>query len=197
MKLQIEEIEMSEKVTTPVGRVSYPFVFNAQRNDLSGKDEFSVVLVFGPDTDLSKLKAVAQAALVEKWGADQKKWPPNLRSPFRRCEDRAKDGVLPEGYPEGGVFLTLKSQLVPGIVDADLQPIIESRDFYAGCDARATVSPYTYEKQGNRGVSFGLRNLQKTADGDPISGRTAPEDDFEPVAANKAQGNAAATSIFD
>ena len=186
---------MSEKATTPVGRVSYPNVFRAHQSELSGKLEYSVVLVFGPDADLSALKKAAQNAIVEKWGADKAKWPANLRSPLRRCEDRAKEGVLPEGYPEGGTFITIKSNQAPGLVDGNLQSIIEERDFYAGCYARATVAAYAYDVTGNRGVSFGLRNLQKTGEGEPISGRTAPEDDFQAVAG--AKSNASPSDIFD
>ncbi|CAK0780968.1 hypothetical protein CCP4SC76_7640026 [Gammaproteobacteria bacterium] len=31
-------------------------------------------------------------------------------------------------------------------------------------------------------MSFGLNNLQKTADGDPMGGRSRPEDVFSPAA---------------
>lgn len=185
----------AEKVTTPAGRVSYPSVFTARKNDLNGKMEYSVVLVFGPDADLSKLKAAVKSAAEEKWGTDKIKWPANLRNPLRPCADKAKEGVLPEGYPEGGTFITIKSNQAPGLVDANLQPIIEERDFYAGCYARATVAAYAYDQKGNRGVSFGLRNLQKTGEGEPISGRTAPEDDFQAVAG--AKSNASPSDIFD
>jgi hypothetical protein len=64
-------------------------------------------------------------------------------------------------------------------VDAAVQPIMEEGEFYAGCYARATISPYAYDKAGNRGVAFGLRNIQKIADGEPFSGKSKPENDFD------------------
>ena len=48
----------------------------------------------------------------------------------------------------------------------------------------ATPAPHTaygYDKAGNKGVAFGLQNLQKLGDGERFSGRTAAEDDFDSV----------------
>jgi hypothetical protein len=69
----------------------------------------------------------------------------------------------------------------PGLVDQNLQRIISTDDFYSGCYARATITAYGYDKAGNKGVAFGLQNVQKLADGERFSGRTAAEDDFEAV----------------
>ncbi|PWG75044.1 hypothetical protein DF186_14750, partial [Enterococcus hirae] len=44
-----------------------------------------------------------------------------------------------------------------------------------------SIRPFTYDVSGNRGVAFGLQNVQKLRDGDPLGGRTKPEDDFEPM----------------
>lgn len=176
---------MSDNVMTPEFRVSYPHVFKPQKNDLNGKMEYSVVALFPKGADLSKLKAAATAALVKKWGADQSKWPDKLKSPFRDQAERAKnvDGkkVLPLGYEEGAIFLTLKSEQRPGVVDQNVQDIIDDVDFYAGCFARATIRAFAYDQKGNRGVSFGLQNIQKTKDGDPLGGRTRASDDFSAV----------------
>jgi len=37
---------------------------------------------------------------------------------------------------------------------------------------------YAFAANGNRGISCGLNNLQKMRDGEPLGGRTRPEDDF-------------------
>lgn len=187
-----------EKTTTPTFRVSYPNVFRARKNDLSGKDEYSVVAVFDPEAQKSPQYAAmvdrAKAAIVEKWGPDKAKWPQNLRSPFRKCEERMKDGKLPDGYMAGGIFVNLKSMQQPGVVDASVQPIIEPKDFYAGCYAIATVVAYPYDQKGNKGAAFGLRNIQKVKDGEPIAGASKPEDDFSPVAGAGAAAAAPASS---
>jgi hypothetical protein len=69
----------------------------------------------------------------------------------------------------------------PGIVDANLQEIISEDDFYSGCYARATLTAFAYDKLGNKGVAFGLQNIQKLKDGEHLSGRKNAESDFEAV----------------
>lgn len=190
-------------INTPTFRVSYPNVFKAKKNDLNGKDEFSVVALFKKGEDLSALKAAAQKAIVDKWGPDKAKWPTNLRSPFRDQAERAKevDGkrILPAGHEEGAIFLNLKSSQRPGVVDQNVQDIIDESQFYAGCFARASVNAYAYDQKGNRGVSFGLGNIQKVKDGDPLGNRAKPEQDFAPIQVEAGEASAstgAATDIF-
>lgn len=179
---------MSENVMTPEFRLSYPNLLQPRLNDLNGKMEYSVVALFPKGADLKALKAEATRAIHEKWGTDQTKWPKNLRSPFR--DQGEKDS---EGYEAGAVFLNLKSNNKPGIVDANLQPIIDPSQVYAGCYGRATVRAYSYSQKGNNGVAFGLQNFQKTRDGESLSGRMKPEEEFEPIAAaaNASEGGAA------
>lgn len=168
-------------VMTPEFRVSYPKVFKPEVNQLSKKSEYSVVALFKKGQDLSSLKKAAEEILVEKLGADKSKWPKNLKSPFRDQGERAKDGVLPSGYEDGAIFINIKSNQKPGVVDSNVQPIIDEADFYAGCFARATVRAGYYDQAGNRGVSFYLQNIQKVKDGEPLSGRAAATSEFAPV----------------
>lgn len=169
-------------LNTPKFRVSFPKVFKPELNKLSGKSEYSVVAIFDKGADLSALKKAAQQAAIDKWGPDVSKHPKNLRSPFRDQSEKAKDGVLPAGHVEGAIFMNLKSPKRPGVVDQDVQSILDESLFYAGCYAIADVNPYAYDQAGNRGISFGLNNIQKVADGEPFSGRPTPEASFKPVA---------------
>lgn len=168
-------------IVTPTFRVSFPNVFKPKKNDLNGKDEYSIVALFPKGTDLKTLEAEAKRAVVKKWGPDSSKWPKPLKSPFRKHEEREKEGVLPAGLEEGGIFINLKSMQKPGVVDQNVQPIIEEGEFYAGCFAKASVRAYAYDQKGNRGVAFGLGNIQKVKDGDPLGGRTRPQDDFAAI----------------
>ena len=185
-------------VLTPKFRVSYPNVFKPKKNELSGKDEFNVVALFPKGADLSGLKAAAQKAIVEKWGPDKAKWPANLRTPFRDQAEKAKDvdgkRVLPPGHEEGAIFLNLKSTQKPGVVDQSVQDIIDESQFYAGCWARASVNAYAYDQKGNRGVSFGLGNIQKIAEGEPLGNRARPEAEFAPV--ENLDSESSSTDIF-
>jgi hypothetical protein len=92
------------------------------------------------------------------------------------------------------VFAAATSMRQPGVIDAGKARLMSDDDFYSGCYARATVTAYAYDKSGNKGVAFGLQNLQKLADGEAFSGRVAPEDDFEAVEDFVAEGDA---GMFD
>lgn len=171
---------------TPAFRISYPNLWKPRKNELNGKDEYSCVALFPKGEDLTELIQLAQVAIVDMWGADKKKWPSNFRNPFRDQGEKTKqldDGTsfLPEGLEEGAIFLNLKSQHKPGVVDQQVQPILNPAEIYAGCWCRASVNAFTYDQKGNRGVSFGLVNIQKVKDDDPLSGRSTPQDDFQPI----------------
>jgi len=148
--------------------------------------KYGLTMLFSKDDDISALKKAAEDACAEKWGADKSKWPKNLRSPFR--DQGEKDY---EGYEEGAVFVNATSKQRPGLVDASMNDIIDESEFYAGCYARASINAFAYDTAGNRGVAFGLNNVQKLKDGEPLGGRTRPEDDFEPV------GGSGSNGVFD
>ena len=122
------------KVNTPEFRVAFPQVFQPKKNDLNGKDEYSIVALFPKGADLNVLKKAAQEALTKKFGADRAKWPKKLRSPFRDQGDREKEkeGVmtLPQGYEKGAIYLNLRSSQRPGLVDTQVQEIIDTAEFY-------------------------------------------------------------------
>ena len=181
-------------IVTPEFRVSYPNVFKAKKNDLNDKMEYSLVALFKKGADLSKLKKLAHEACVKKWGADEKKWPKNLRSPFRDQGDREKTNddtgqtFMPDGYEKGAFYLNLKSSQKPGVVDKNVQPILDESEFYAGCWAVASINAFAYSQKGNSGVSFGLQNIQKVREGEPFSARTKAEEDFAPIEGGDSDG---------
>lgn len=160
-------------------RASFVNVFRPQRpmpGDEDKKPKYSITMLFPKGADLSAMKAMARQAAVDKWGPDTSKWPGGLRNPFRDQGDKPY-----EGYVAGCVYVTATSDRKPGLVDAQMNPIIEEADFYSGCYARASVRAFAYDKKGNRGIAFGLQNVQKIKDGEPLGGYTRPTDDFQPV----------------
>lgn len=165
-----------ENVMTPIFRVSYPVVFQPRRMDERSDLKYSICMLFKKGEDLSKLKASVQACVLAKYGSKDQV-PANFRNPFR--DQGEKKGA--QGYEAGAIFINATSKQRPGIVDQNVQPIIDESEFYAGCWARATIRPFCYDTAGNRGVSFGLQNIQKMDDGEPLGGHTRPEMDFEPI----------------
>lgn len=172
-------------IKTPVFVSSYPKLFKPELNKLNNKNEYSVVALFKKGEDLSNLKKAAEEVLIENLGADKTKWPKNLKSPFRDQADKEKEGVMPAGHEKGAVFLTLKTTQKPGVVDSNVQPIIDEAEFYAGCHAIASVRAGYYDHAGNKGVAFYLQNIQKVKDGEPLSGRAKAETEFAPVAGSE------------
>lgn len=204
---------MAEKnLMTPEFRVSYPYVFRPQQpmagSDPNAKPKFSVTMLFPKGADLSVFKKAAEAAVMEKWGAqinDQtlidpknpalgtrgKQFLSKLRSPFRDQGEKESEGYVP-----GAVFMTATSKQKPGLVDGSNNDIINETDFYAGCYARATLRVFTYDAKGNKGVAFGLQNIQKLRDGESLSGRMKAQDEFEPVADADVSAGGDASSLF-
>ena len=163
---------MADTVMTPEFRVSFPAVFKPkrQKGDATSEPKYGLTMLFPKGADLSKLKRAAEEAVKEKWGD---KPPKNLRSPFRDQGEKEY-----EGYEEGAVFVSASSKQKPGLVDRQRQDIIDETEFYPGCYARATLRAFAYDTNGNKGVAFGLNNVQKLRDGDPLGGRTRAQDDF-------------------
>lgn len=169
---------MSTHLLTPKGRVSYPYVFKGKANALreDKRIEFSVDLIFSKDTDLSKMKEAMEKCIKDKWGD---KRPANLRTPFKDGNSKNK----PE-YKDS-IYITFKNTIKPGLVDAEKNQIISERDFYPGCYAHVNYNMYAYDAAGNKGLSMGLLNIQKLADGEPFgAGIPDAEDVFTAMSAD-------------
>lgn len=168
---------MSTKVITGKVRFSYANVFKP--HSMSGEEQdakYSVSLII-PKSDKSTLKKIEDAvksAIEEgktKWGDKSIK---NLKLPLRDGdEDKSEDEVY-----ENSFFLTANSIRKPGVVDSNLDPIIDGDEFYSGCYGRASITFYPFNTNGNKGVAVGLNNLQKLEDGERLSGGSTPEEDF-------------------
>lgn len=174
-------------VITPAARASFPHLFKPAINkqEPTKDPRYSLSLLFPKDADLSALKASVNAILTEKFGTKEK-FPKNLRSPFR---DQGEKEFA--GYEEGNVFINAWTKSKPGLVGPDLKDLTDETQIYAGCWVRASVKPFYYDTNGNKGVAFMLNNVQKVKDGEPLDGRVRAAEEFEAVEA------AAAADDFD
>ncbi len=168
------------KVVTGEVRFSYLHVFQPHAIEEGQQEKYSVALLI-PKSDkktLTKIKNAVEAAKVagqsSKFGG---KIPPNLKTPLRDGDAERPDQ---EEY-KGMYFLNANSTNKPGLVDANVDPIMDSTELYSGCYGRASVNFYAYNVSGNRGIACGLNNLQKLRDGDTLGGRSRAEDDFDAV----------------
>jgi hypothetical protein len=170
-------------ILTPEGRVSYPALFEAKAGpDPNGRPKYGCVLIFPKSADLTALTKAAGEALELRWGKKAKDMlrRGELRWPIR--DGAAKDAA---GYGVNTVFINMASTQQPGVVDGYAGPdgrprvITDPKTIYPGCFARAAVGVYTYDRQGNRGVAFGLNALQFLRDGERLDGRRAAQDEFD------------------
>lgn len=183
----------AKKWRTCMGTLSFPHVKDPVVNVDSegkpkGKPKYSLAILFdGNDPDVRKsliegehaILAAAEeqfgvkAATMIKTGA--------LKQPFRRDWEA-------KGYPEGTVYLNARSIYRPGTVyawpDETGKPAKVAEEditkvFYPGAKVRVTMLAFYYDQEGSKGITFGLNNIQKLADGPRLDGWTAAEDDFE------------------
>ena len=169
---------MATKCVTGKVRFSYVNIFKS-RSFKEGQDaKYSVCLLI-PKKDkatVAKIRAAIEEAVQEgissKWGG---KKPKNLRLPLRDGDEERADEA---GEYEGMYFMNANSSTKPGIVDKDLNEILDPDEVYSGCWGRASVNFFPYDSNGNKGIGCGLNNIQKLADGKPLGGHSRAEDDF-------------------
>ncbi|HEX3141363.1 MAG TPA: ssDNA-binding protein [Rhizobacter sp.] len=170
---------MADNILTPEFRGAFVQVFKAtgMKGQPDAAKKYSVRAAFLPGTDLSEMKKQAQLAASEKWG---NAIPKTMRSPFRKNEELDTPVA---GIPDDAIVMTFSASedRRPGVVDAKLQDIIDDAECYSGAWYRAQVRAFAYDTSGNKGVSFGLQNLQKLREGEPLGGRLPASKAFTAV----------------
>lgn len=166
------------KVTTGKVRLSYAHLFEAHAIE-GNEPKFSVSVII-PKTDTETLKAIKEAVNEAKEQGKGKfggKIPANLKTPLRDGDtERPDDEAYVNCY-----FLNASSKNKPGVVDQNVQPVLDATEVYSGCYGRLTLNFYPFSASGNKGIAAGLGNVQKLAEGEPLGGFTRAEDDFDSV----------------
>lgn len=172
-------IQDQQRILTPEFRVSYPHMFKP--SSIKGSaPKYSVTMLFPKNGDLKALQAAIRAAKIAQFGPNKDQWP-DIESPVT-------DGDNPkfadkEGYKGHWAIKAISSEdQKPGLVDQNVQPILEQSKFYPGCFARAYVFARVWEFGGKYGVHFILDHVQKTRDGKSFGGKKPVEQVFTPIA---------------
>lgn len=183
-------VSKSGNIITAKGRLSFCAQLTEAKADKKGKLKFGTSFLLPPTADLSILRKAAEDCAKEKWGD---KLPAKLKSPFLKAEEYEY-----EGYEEGWILIRPSSIQKPGIVDASGKNVDDDSDVYPGRWAALSLRPFTYDVDGNRGVAFGLQNVQLLDHDTNIAGRTRAEDEFEAVdvPANADGSKKSADSVF-
>jgi hypothetical protein len=179
-----EEVIMSESTTAELSRsrmldvtaiLSFPKLLEPEEN-LSGRLQYSCVLLFDPEADrdqLERLNAAMTAAAEHKWRGHP---PKNLDYPLRDGNEKAY-----AGYP-GRLYLTAKSYDQPVLVAWRNKQPATIEDLVAGNVVIARIAAFGYDVPApnsrsvlKSGVSFGLNGIWVIRRGERLDGRPSQE----------------------
>ncbi len=168
------------KVLTAKGRLSYPYLFSPNKDE-----KYSASLLFPKSADLSALKEAIELAAKETFGPDYLKKYPKLKRPILNTAESPAIGVDADEFP---VFIRTSTKAAadkpaPQVVDHAKNPVTDPRDVYAGRWARLSIVIKGYDRDGNKGVTCYLNNVQVLEHGERLGGGSASAaDEFEAVA---------------
>jgi len=186
------EEEKSLMVTTPEARLDFAqFLFQKRERKAGAKPRYECTIIFKPGEDLSKLKAAAAECAKREWGGKCAKM--SIKAPFLDAGKRLEY----DGYEDGAFFLRLSTTSAFKMIDGALNEITDPDELYSGCWVIAAIEPYAYNQDGNVGVSFGLRALQRVKKDEKIgSGGGAPVEVENIFSVIEEPNQASADSVF-
>lgn len=163
------------KVVTGKVRFSYANVFAPKASVEGGTPKYSVSIII-PKSDketIAKLQKAFEETKAASAGYFGGAVPKALKGGLRDGDMEKEDPAY-----EGCYFINANSAQKPGVVDQDLNPILDQSEFYSGCYGRASITFYPYNAQGSKGIACGLNNVQKLEDGEKLGGGTTAAADF-------------------
>jgi len=163
------------KIVTGKVRFSYAHVFQPSAAVEGGTPKYSVsIIIPKSDTEtVAKFQKAFEDAANTNAAFFGGAVPKGLKGGLRDGDAEKDDPAYANSF-----FVNANSANKPGVVDADMNAIIDPSEFYSGCYGRASVTLYPYNASGSKGVAVGLNNVQKTEDGDKLGGGTSAAVDF-------------------
>jgi hypothetical protein len=181
-------------VITPVATLSYPHVATAQAGQKADqKAKFSGTFVFSGKGELAALEAAAREVAIEALG--EKKGNAFQLYGGKGSAFRTDNA---DKYPtiENAITVGARSDKQPGLVYRHADPATVTKDnpkgkpqrvaqddieevFYPGALVKAQIKPFWYDREGNKGISWALNNVQKWGEGERLDSRVKAEDAFD------------------
>ena len=184
--------KLKTDLVTPEAIACYAKLLTPEENQ-QGNLKYSVCLAMSDNENFDQIKTAISNAVVNRWGKDKAKWPKNLKLPLREGKEKDKDA----DFWHDKIFINASTERKPSLVDAALNPILDSDEIYSGMVIRAAVNFYAFDVNGNRGVACGLNHVMKVKDGVHLSGGPSAEEVFaefktsaEKTSANTSTGDA-------
>lgn len=166
------------KFVTPPFRLSFPHIFEPHKAPQARDAKYSITMLFPKEFENEKdeaafkdMKKKLRKAAAECWGPDKTKWP-KISWPERDGDEKSELN----GY-EGHVYYAANSNDPPGVVDRDLEDIVDKNKIYPGCYCRAEVVAKAVPGVGaddsgkpKNFVKFYLQHVMFWADGERLGG---------------------------
>lgn len=163
------------KVITQKVRFSYFNGWEAVAFEEGDDKKYSTrLLILKTDTvTLADMNAAIEVCVQQAKAKNGGKLPAKFKMPLRDGDEEFPD----DPSHVGCYFLNATSKSKPGIVDKNVNPIINQDEVYSGCYGRASVNFFYFDGKG-KGVAGGLNNIQKLEDGPTLTGRSNAAEDF-------------------
>lgn len=169
------------KVITGEVRLSYVHLLEPYSSDPDKEKSYSVCLLIPKKdkTTVAKIRKAQQAALEAGKGKFGGKIPKVWKDTLRDGDEEIDTDEHPEYAGHWYMNVSARLAYPPAVVDRQRNPIDDPREIYSGCYARVSMVAFAFNTQGNKGVSFGLRNVQKLRDGENLTGGSTADEDFD------------------
>jgi len=158
------------------GRLSFPALFEPRINTNEKGDVTKMyeaqLIIRKDEPSLVALQAQCDALLKDKHGA---KVPPNVKRGLR--DGSEKPNIA--GMSDDVVFCTAKTKHKPPVVNRLKVGITDPEEVYGGAWIKMSVTPYYFDAEMNKGVSFALDAIQKIGDDEHFGNVADPDQLFE------------------
>lgn len=169
-------IKSTQTLITPKGRLSYPHLLERNTGGEYPSDKYETLLLIPKTANIDNLLTACEALMLE-----------NFEDEFESLEDLKnppiRDGDMKGGEYAGHWFIKAKSDNKPGIVGPDPTKTVDNPEMiFGGQNAKLSLNAYVYNTKGNKGVAWGLKNVQILGGGESFGGGAGnPSDQFEAV----------------
>ncbi len=163
-------------------RLSFPKLFVPESLEEGGKLKYSAAFIMDSKEHAAMIAHIEK--VTERVALDEFKKKVPLRHKPLRDGNEFPDM---DGYGDGVMFVSAKSDRRPVVVDRDTTPLTaDDQRPYAGCYVHANIRLYAYDhKTGGKGVAADLRSIMFAKDGDSFgAGPVNAENEFGDVEAD-------------
>lgn len=145
-------------------RLSFPALWQPRVGpDANSKPSYQASFILDKKAnaaDIEKVRAVIAAIVKESFKGKQ---PPKI------CLRDGSEKPDVDGYGDGVMFISARSDKKPEVVARNMEKLIESDNkVYAGCVVNATVRLWAQDNQYGKRINAQLRAIQFVKDGAPF-----------------------------